>query len=68
VTCPKCCSVRVVRFLAQNTRRVENRWRCLACWWSSADWQAGIIRPVTYRLERDADGMPVRFYPETRKA
>jgi hypothetical protein len=25
------------------------------------------IQPVTDRLERDADGMPVRFYPETRK-
>ncbi len=27
----------------------------------------GQLRPITTRIERDDDGLPVRFYPETRR-
>lgn len=38
--------------------------------WTGVDRVLGIVRPivpVTDQIERDADGLPVRFYPETHR-
>lgn len=35
-------------------------------WSREHSFQAPVLQPVTDRIERDAEGQPVRFYPRTR--